>query len=319
MQKCLQEIYFYVFNIVIQVVQRKDTPMVKRPAVRWHGGKFMLSKRLIPALPPHRVYVEPFGGGASVLLKKPRSYAEVYNDIDGEIVNFFRVLRDNGEAFAKLLRLTPYSRDEFMLARTPSEDPLEQARRTVIRSFMGFASNGVLQPTGFRNCTTRRGSTPSADWSSYPDVVPALVNRLQGVIIENMSATKLCPKFDAPDTLFYVDPPYLPSTRDAGKDYKFEMSEDEHVELAQKLKQLDGMVVLSGYPSALYDELYADWEQRHFVTSIAGAKGSILPRQETIWLNPACRMHQRQKSLVLSSGNAARQSTSISVYTPPLF
>ncbi len=112
-----------------------------RPIVRYHGGKWMLAQWIIAQFPAHRVYVEPFGGGGSVLLRKPRSYAEIYNDLDGEIVNLFLMARDHGEELRRALELTPFARVEFMESYEPSENPIEQARRTVARSFMGFGSN----------------------------------------------------------------------------------------------------------------------------------------------------------------------------------
>jgi DNA adenine methylase len=148
---------------------RGATAAPKRPLVRYHGGKWKLAPWILRHLPAHRVYVEPFGGGGSVLLQKARSYAEVYNDLDGEIVNLFRVARDNGEALASAVELTPFARVEFAQAYEPSGDPLEQARRTLIRAFMGFGSAGASgQVTGFRANSNRSGTTPAHDWMNFP-------------------------------------------------------------------------------------------------------------------------------------------------------
>ena len=144
-----------------------------RPALRYHGGKWKLAPKLIELFPPHRVYVEPFGGGASVLLRKERSYAEVYGDLDDEVVNVFRMLRDRGPELLNLLRLTPFANAEFCDSFYPSGFPLEQARRTIVRSFMGFGSASVTQykhstrigkpTTGFRADSNRSGTTPAHD------------------------------------------------------------------------------------------------------------------------------------------------------------
>ena len=143
-----------------------------RPALRWHGGKWRLAPWIIEHFGRHRVYVEPFGGGGNVLIRKPRSYAEIYNDLDGDAVNFFRVLRDpiQSSRLIELLKLTPFSREDFALAYNRSDDPVERARRLVARSFMGFGSNGHNRCTGFRANSNRSGTTPAHDWSNYPDL-----------------------------------------------------------------------------------------------------------------------------------------------------
>lgn len=133
--------------------------MPTRPIMRYHGGKWRLAPWIIQHMPPHRVYVEPFGGAASVLLRKPRTYAEVYNDMDGEIVNLFKVARDDSERLKHLLELTPFSRDEFAASYEPTSNPIEQARRTVVRSFLGFGSNAHAKATGFRANSNRSGTT----------------------------------------------------------------------------------------------------------------------------------------------------------------
>lgn len=257
-----------------------------RPALRYHGGKWKLAPWIVSRFPAHRIYVEAFGGGASVLLRKPRSYAEVYNDLDGEIVSFFRVLQDPAQSLRleQLLIDTPFARDEFVLAYHPTDDPVERARRLLIRSFMGFGSDGHndARMTGFRANSNRSGTTPARDWRNFPAQVSRFHDRLRGVVIENRPAIEVMRQHDAPTTLFYVDPPYLASTRRDGKNYRFEMSDYDHQELAGVLRSLSGAVILSGYRSTLYDELFGDWvsEQRK-----AHADGA-LERVEVLWFNP---------------------------------
>lgn len=268
---------------------------VIRPAIRYHGGKFRLAPWIIGFFPPHSTYVEPFGGGASVLLRKPRACCEVYNDIADEIVNVFRVLRDPGQAarLARLVELTPFARAEFDLSYEPSDDPVEQARRTVVRSYMSHGSGAVFSKhaTGFR--AGSRGGKKSAahDLTTWPGQVAAFTDRLRGVTIESRDALYLMARTDGPGTLFYVDPPYPHGTRGNARGvrqkYAQELSDDDHRRLAGVLHELQGMVVLSGYPCDLYDrELYSGWE-RHQVAAMAdGARA----RTEVLWLNPACAL-----------------------------
>lgn len=255
-----------------------------RPVLRWHGGKWLLAPWIIENLPPHRVYVEPFGGAASVLLRKPRAYAEVYNDLDCDVVNLFRVLRDaeSGARLAELVRLTPFARDEQVEAYDPTDDAVEQARKLIVRSFMGFGSNGTHRATGFRANSNRSGTTPARDWFNYPEALAAVVDRLRGVTIENRDACEVMAAHDTDEALHYVDPPYLPDTRDAGGDYAHELTADDHEKLLVFLRGLKGAVVLSGYPHSLYDDALPGWTRIERAALADGARA----RTEVLWINP---------------------------------
>lgn len=257
--------------------------MTSRPIVRYHGGKWILAPWIIEHMPRHRVYTETFGGAASVLLRKERSYAEVYNDLDGEIVNLFTQARDNGPALRDNLFYTPYARQEFTLAYEPSDDPLEQARRTVVRSFMGFGSNAAMgRATGFRANSNRSGNTPAHDWKNYAECFEAITERLRGVVIENRPALQVMAAHDSAETLHYVDPPYVLTTRqDARNDYKYELDESGHTDLAEFLRTLKGAVMVSGYRCDLYDSLFEGW---HRVDRAALADGSA-KRTESLWIS----------------------------------
>jgi DNA adenine methylase len=267
-----------------------------RPVLRWHGGKWLLAPWIIEHFPAHHVYVEPFGGAGSVLMRKERSYAEIWNDLDHDVVNLFQVLRsEHAEKLITSLRLTPFSREEFDLAYVPIADPMECARRLVVRSFMGFGSNGhnLKAKTGFRANSNRSGTTPAHDWVNYPDSLALVIERLQGVTIENRDAMDVSRQHDSPDTLHYIDPPYVPSTRSLknpydikyrGGMYAHEMSEADHTPLLDAIRGLAGMVVLSGYPAPLYDEALSDWRRIEREALADGAR----PRIEVLWINPAC-------------------------------
>lgn len=277
-----------------------------RPVLRWYGGKWKLAQWLTSLFPSHRIYVEPFGGAASVLMRKPRSYAEVYNDLDGEVVNLFKCLRDpaKAEMLRKAITLTPFARDEFVESYKDSDDPIENARRLVIRSFMGFGSNAhnSVGRSGFRANSNRSGTTPAHDWVNWPEQIPAFVERLSGVVIENRHAHEIINQHDTPETLFYVDPPYPWGTR-AGAVvkrpnhfYRHEMDDEAHVKLAEVLHHVKGMVILSGYPNNLYDqELYADWHRQERKAFADGAR----ERTEVVWLNKAAHTHARSREMVL--------------------
>lgn len=259
-----------------------------RPLLRYHGGKWRLADWLIKHFPPHNVY-----GAASVLLKKPRCYAEVYNDLDGDIVNVFRVLQcsEKRALLIDKLRLTPYARAEFNLAWEQTDDPVESARRVIIRAQMGFGSAGATKgSTGFRCDTERRYTTAMQDWVRYPDCLPPIINRMMGVQLEARPALDVIRTNDSISTLFYVDPPYLHDTRvmDGSTGYyRHEMKNADHVELLDRLNQVQGMVVLNGYPSELYENALRGWSRVEKKSRASAYRGTSM-RTEVIWLNEAC-------------------------------
>ncbi|MBK5935501.1 DNA adenine methylase, partial [Halorhodospira halophila] len=243
-----------------------------RPVMRFHGGKFgsngVLAQSIVSHLPAHDIYVEPFGGAASVLMLKPPARSEIYNDLWREVTNVFQVLRDPEKAqrLRQALELTPYSRLELKDACEPLpwDDPVEQARRTIVRAFMSYSPAGVdpTHHTGLRVSLRPDRSTAANDWSSYPEAIPAFTDRLKGVTIECLDALDLISKYDATQALFYVDPPYLAETRGTRhrRVYHHDFStEAEHDRLADQLLASNAMVVLSGYDHPLYRERFNDW------------------------------------------------------------
>lgn len=261
--------------------------MIKRPVLRYPGGKFRMAKWIITHFPSHSLYVEPFGGAASVLMQKPRSEGEVYNDLDGDVVNVFRVLRDPSQTkeLERVIRLTPCSYEEYQKSYEACEDPIERARRTIFRSFASIGSDGVSRRnSGFRGLKNNGSTVTFAlEWSRWADAIPWFVERLKSVLIENREANYLFKLYDRKNTLFYVDPPYVMSTRSRNTVlYENEMDDQDHIELSKKLHQLKGMVVLSGYPSPLYDDLYQDWRKVSHSSTAQNGKG----RTECLWLSP---------------------------------
>jgi DNA adenine methylase len=270
---------------------------VTRPVLRWHGGKWKLTPAIISFFPKHRVYVEAFAGAASILLRKPPVHGEVFNDLDDWVVTLFRVLRDkaHAERLIELLRLTPFARTEFEEGRLLGEcvgDPIELCRRLIIRSYMGFGSNAHNgRSTGFRSNSNKSGTLPAHNWANYPDALRAVTERLRGVTIENRDASEVMRQHDSSATLHYVDPPYLAETRSPANKYdlkyrmyRHELTRAGHIHLLAALKKLAGMVVLSGYPSDLYDARLKGWARHELPAYADGARA----RTEVLWLNPAC-------------------------------
>ena len=271
---------------------------VERPVLRYPGGKWRIADWVISHFPEHDIYVEPYGGAASVLMRKPPARAEVYNDLNGDIVNVFRILRDE-EGAKRLccsLELTPFVREEYDLSFEQTEDMAECARRTIVRSFMGYNVKSLLngKKNGWRS--RRLGSFwPASDWQNYPLQIRAFVERLHGVTVESRPAFEVLKRYDSPVTLHYVDPPYLPETRSANSRnlYKHELSKKDHIELAETLKSLEGMVILSGYDSRLYTLLYPGWRtemKKNYVSSHG-------ERTEVLYISPNTLKKVRQKDL----------------------
>lgn len=260
-----------------------------RPPLRWHGGKWRLAPWIVSHFSPHKCYVEPFGGGASVLLQKPRAALDVYNDLDGAVVTLFRMLRDDPDQLIRRVELMPFARAQFDIAQdyiAPPENDIETCLRLLVRSHMGFSSAGTCgrgghQKTGFRGRGIRSGTTPPENWRRFPPVLGQVAERLRGVVIECRPALDLIVAHDAPETLFYLDPPYLPETRDGGADYHHEMDEAGHAALLKAGKSCVGKVVLSGYPSVMYDDALSDW----FRFERAARAEHALPRTEVLWCN----------------------------------
>ncbi len=295
-----------------------------RPVIRWYGGKWKVAPWIVGHLPPHLVYVEPFGGGASVLLQKRPTQAEIYNDLDGDIVNLFKVLRSDymAPALIEALELTPYAREEFVVAYEETDDPVERARRLLVRAFMGPGSRGMVSRTatsvGFNSSSKRAADskapqkTHASDWRNYPATLPPIIERLRGVIIERRPAVDVIVQHDTPETLHYLDPPYMPELR-AGSAadikhrlYRHELTRREHISLLKLIGKLQGMVVISGYPSDLYDTKLKDWRRVQTETHADGARD----RTEVLWINPraAEALDRSQMSLFASLDREKQRS-----------
>jgi DNA adenine methylase len=269
-----------------------DAP--RRPAGRYHGSKHTQGPDIIGRLPAdHDTYDEAFCGMLSVLLRKERSLIEVVNDRSGDVVNFFRVLRERPDELIRLIDLTPFAWEEWKLSYKPADDPVERARRFYARAYMSIAGpTSTMTNPGFRRqkmfsrgSDGRKMMTPAAKTFANVDHLWTVARRLKGVTIENEDALVHIRRYDHPRTLFYVDPPYMPETRVRGADsaYEHEMTEDDHAALLATLNGLKGMVALSGYRCPMYDDSLTGWTRHDKLMRVNGRGSKV----ESLWLNPA--------------------------------
>lgn len=261
-------------------------------AFGWYGGKYSHLKWLLPLLPETKHYCEPFAGSAAVLLNRKPSKVETYNDIDGEVVNFFRVLRDKKGEMIYAIGMTPFSREEFRLAIESKNNgelisDIERARRFFIRARQ--VRTGLAQTASvgrWANClnTSRAGMAGAVSrWFGSVEGLEYIASRLLRVQIENDDALKVIKRYDSPDTLFYCDPPYPHDSRGDSNAYQYEMSNQEHINLAKLLNEVRGKVALSGYKCDLMDELYKGWNMNVARTKKALSVKS--DRVEILWTN----------------------------------
>lgn len=253
---------------------------VVSPALKYYGGKFRLAPWILEYFPKHLHYVEAFGGGAGVLLQKEPARIETYNDRDGDVVNFFRVLRHETDELIRHIRLTPWARDEYELCLENSGEAMEDARRFYVRLWMSLHGGTRLAKAAWR-----RGKTVKSPMRYIKiDNLYAVAERLYNVQIENRDALKLIAEMDTPETLFYLDPPYPASTRTDKNRYAFEMTDRNHIELAVLSQTLKGYVIISGYDCQLYNELFDEKGWRR-IDRPSLANGGIR-RTESLWLSP---------------------------------
>ena len=269
----------------------------KQIAFGWYGGKFSHLDWLLPLLPMTQHYCEPFGGSAAVLLNRPPAPVETYNDLDGEAVNFFRVLRDKKEEILYAIGMTPFSREEFAEAIATNGNgahlsDVERARRFYVRARQ--VRTGLAQTASvgrWANClnTSRAGmSGVVSRWLGSVEGLDAIAMRLLRVQIEHDSALAVIRRYDSPDTLFYCDPPYPHESRGDSKAYTYEMTDNDHRELASLLHTVKGLVAISGYHCPLMDELYADWHVHH--EGVKKTHSVKTDRAEVLWTNYSTEM-----------------------------
>lgn len=260
-----------------------------KPVLRYHGAKWRIASWVIENLPPHKHYLEPFFGSGAVFFCKEPAPIETINDIDGRVVNFFRVLRERPDELIQALALTPWSRRECEEGGEPSSDPLEDARRFAVRCWQARASR-IIGSSGWQH-RIAGGYPDVALWAKLPDRLRAVTARLARAQIECRPAVDVIAQYNHRDVLIYADPPYLLGLR--GRAYTHEMTDEDHVRLLEVLMQHKGPVVLSGYRSELYMDTLKGWQHKTRETiALMGAR-----RTEVLWLNPlAVKMLEARKS-----------------------
>ena len=263
--------------------------MITSPPVRYTGSKWRIAPWLLSYIPDHICYCEPFFGGGAMLFRKKPSQMEVVNDINTEVINFFDVLRDRTDELIRAITLTPMHRGELLRACTPHTDALERARRFYIRAWQSYTAGEAIKSRGWRIEILERRS--GEDWEKQ-DRLFAVAHRLRSVAFESKPALEILESYDTPETVFYCDPPYVASTRE-NEDYPNEMTDADHIALSEALHSIKGMALISGYDSALYRELYADWQ---CVTKEARTVNNV-KRVEHLWINKAAQARQAQKRL----------------------
>lgn len=258
------------------------------PPMAYFGGKTLLATRIAALLPAHEHYVEPYAGSLAVLLSKPPSRMETINDLDGQVMTFWRVLRDKPTELARVCALTPHARNEHHTAFDVDLDDLDDveiARLTWLKITQG--RSGTLRKTGWRYFVDPRGSSKGmpAYLDAYVDRMAAAAERLHHVSLECKPGIEIVEKYGAMRRVcLYVDPPYLGSTR-TSSGYRTDMRDDaSHTALIEALLRARASVVLSGYASELYDTALAGWS-RVEIPTITGQGGSKQSRTEIIWSN----------------------------------
>lgn len=276
--------------MTMQVRDRKSNNTSKRLAFGWYGGKYSHLDFILPHIPLDAThFCDVFGGSGAVILNVDPFPVKTYNDIDSELVNFFDVLRNQGDELIEAIGLTPFSREELIRACAMEKNlsKVERARRFYIRARQ--TRTGLAQRSSkgrWAHCilTSRAGMSGSVSrWLGSVDGLYEIVQRLLRVQIENAQAVKIVERYDSSDTVFYLDPPYVHSSRGDTSSYGHEMTDEQHVELAELLHSIDGRAIVSGYRTPLYDQLYAEWRR---VDDMARTCNSVhKPRQESLWMN----------------------------------
>lgn len=262
--------------------------------LHYPGSKWSMTSKIISHMPEHNTYLEPCLGSGAVFFNKPRVPLETINDLDGNIVNLFKVIRERPEELAQAVYWTPYAREEYNLSYQPGgENDLERARLFLVRCWMARGAK-TSDRTGWRHVIDfdSRPLSAAHEWQKLPEKIITVTERLQGVQIECQPATKLMERYRKANVLIYLDPPYLLSTR-SKRMYKHEMKVADHEELLHAALLHPGPVLLSGYAHQLYDDALKGWERHTFEANAEAGR----VRTEVLWINPTAANDAGQQCL----------------------
>lgn len=253
--------------------------------LRWPGAKWSIADKIVRIIPKHKIYLEPFFGSGAVFFNKSICNTEILNDLDGEVVNLFKCIRDYPEELAKAVYFTPYSREEYEQSfNRRSKSHVERARKFLVRANMARGA-GQYSSVGWRHVGpidgVKKFQRVVREWNRLPERIIYAANRLKDAEIENTDALELIKKYNHEDCLIYADPPYLLSTR-KHRYYNVEMTEEnEHKKLLDVLLKHKGPVMISGYDSELYNSILCDWQKHKLQANAEQGKS----RTEVIWTN----------------------------------
>lgn len=268
-----------------------NTQIPKRPVLRYFGSKWRLARWLFDHFPPassYDIFVDVYGGSGAIILQAPMVAGMIYNDLDGDVVNFFDVLRSEPDALIEAISLTPYSRQEYKRAWQPLDDlePLERARRYYVRSWQSYGGTRPASPTGWSAQRKKSVTRSSLKLWTEHEGLRTVVERLRKIQIECDTALSVIARYDTPRTLFYCDPPYVPKSRSDRQSlgaYAHEMDSAMHAELLQTLTTIKGMAIISGYETVLYESMLTGWDKK---STLSRTTNTQRPKRETIWISP---------------------------------
>lgn len=249
--------------------------------LKYPGAKNRVAGWICEHIPRHEVYLEPYFGSGAVFFNKVPANLETINDLDDNVVNYFKVVRDNWEELSDLLNMTPYSREEYYRAFEvlPDDSEVERARKFAVRCWQGFGCSNLYR-NGFRSSHRQGSPRTTKEWREIPERLHAAMERLKNAQIERLPAVELIRRYNHESVFIYADPPYLHGTR---KNYLYthEMTDEDHAELLAALKKHPGKVMISGYDNSFYNGILEGWRK---ISKKTQAEGGI-PRIETLWMN----------------------------------